>query len=519
MKRILIIVFFLCALWPTIAPAGYLSTMMADANEGGSGLGFIFLFITLYLIGVVCLFFGCLVKFRNHSSTPNYFKTCFRIATDAAGEFIGTAFFLHIICTIALIIVYAIVLMIISKEMTIGGFITVVAIGFTCSIVVALSICLLRIKAGEYFQNIPNAKSYDDDTIKEQQPPPIIETEVKTDSPSEGSSYTKNSERKTFKWNSNYTVFGILIVSVAAFIFFVIFGPRQAEKPKTQEAPPVMTEEMKNDFISQYIKDLFPGVDYNESSVDKYPATAVSAKVNKYTFKVRNKSDKAVCMDYFKSGKKLRSDCDSSGFRNAFYIVTTPNPGTDINGDGLPELIVQKYSGGAHCCFAYDIFSLGKNLKLIDTLFGRHSYFNFKDLDNDGKYEAIGRDWIFAYWSGSFAGSPAPEVILHWRNGKYRLAGHLMKKTPPLEADLYNKIPYIYSESETYTVVSAVMIKLIYTGNGNLALKYCDWFWQNLDQKIPKQKLINQKNEFLADFKKQLKGSLYWPELKKINGW
>ena len=287
--------------------------------------------------------------------------------------------------------------------------------------------------------------------------------------------------------------------------------PRSAEEKKH--------EEMKNDFISQYVKDLFEGSDDTESSSDKYPTRAESAKVNKYNFKVRNKSDKVVCMYYFKSGKKIRSDCDSSGFHNAFYIVTTPNPGTDINGDGLPELIVQKYSGGAHCCFAYAIFSLGKNLKLIDTLFGEHSYFNFKDLDGDGKYEAIGRDWVFAYWSGSFADSPAPEVILRWKNGKYRLAVDLMKKTPPLEKDLYDKMPYISREGETYTIVSAVMIKLIYTGNGNLALQYCDWFWKNLYKKTPKQKLINQKNEFLADFKKQLKGSLYWLELKRMNGW
>src|SRR5260370_8283905 len=36
--------------------------------------------------------------------------------------------------------------------------------------------------------------------------------------------------------------------------------------------------------------------------------------------------------------------------------------GSDINGDGKPELIVQGYSGGAHCCYTYRIISLSGGL-------------------------------------------------------------------------------------------------------------------------------------------------------------
>ena len=326
--------------------------------------------------------------------------------------------------------------------------------------------------------------------------------------------------------NWKYSVLALAVVAVVIFfidipvtkIWYKIVGPpRQQAEKYIDKGSKVVQKEEKSDFISEYVNDLLEHPGFSESSSDKYPTTAKRAEVNNYTFKVRNKSDKKECMDFLKSGKKIRSNC---GYLfETFAIVTNPAPGTDINGDGLPKIIVEEYSGGAHCCFSYKIFSLGKNLKLIDTLFGEHSYFNFKDLDGDGKYEAIGRDWAFAYWAESFVGSPAPEVILRWKNGKYRLAGDLMNKPPPLEKDLYEKMPYIYREGATYSVVSNVMIKLIYTGNGNLALKYCDWFWQNLYKDKPKQQILKEKNEFLADFKKQLKGSYYWPELKKMNGW
>src|SRR5260370_31812011 len=39
--------------------------------------------------------------------------------------------------------------------------------------------------------------------------------------------------------------------------------------------------------------------------------------------------------------------------------------GTDINGDGKPELIVQGYSGGAHCCYTYRIISLSGGVPLV----------------------------------------------------------------------------------------------------------------------------------------------------------
>jgi hypothetical protein len=39
-----------------------------------------------------------------------------------------------------------------------------------------------------------------------------------------------------------------------------------------------------------------------------------------------------------------------------------PITGKDVNGAGCPDAVLVSFSGGAHCCWTYHIFSLGKTL-------------------------------------------------------------------------------------------------------------------------------------------------------------
>jgi hypothetical protein len=268
------------------------------------------------------------------------------------------------------------------------------------------------------------------------------------------------------------------------------------------------------------------------TSDEEDPVTS-RVTIGSYLSEIQESADRnKICVTFFKSGKRIRSDCgDSSGLlstESIMSIIMSPPAGTDINGDGIPKIIVRYFSGGAHCCYKYGIYSLGKKLEQIDNLQGVHSSFKFRDLDGDGKYEAIGRDWTFAYWNASFAGSPAPEIILRWKNGRYRLAEDLMKKTPN-----HNEILRLAKEYRKGAVFEdksmmslhweakwwAVMLKLIYTGNGDLAWKFCDWFWPISDQQSISRKYLADKKRFLAEFKKQLNESPHWPDIKKMNGW
>ena len=40
----------------------------------------------------------------------------------------------------------------------------------------------------------------------------------------------------------------------------------------------------------------------------------------------------------------------------------------DVIGDGIPNVVVETYSGGVHCCFSYFKFELGEHFRLINRI-------------------------------------------------------------------------------------------------------------------------------------------------------
>jgi len=42
--------------------------------------------------------------------------------------------------------------------------------------------------------------------------------------------------------------------------------------------------------------------------------------------------------------------------------------GTDVTGEGEPDLLISEYSGGAHCCFTFHVFRIGVRFALIQSI-------------------------------------------------------------------------------------------------------------------------------------------------------
>jgi hypothetical protein len=80
-----------------------------------------------------------------------------------------------------------------------------------------------------------------------------------------------------------------------------------------------------------------------------------------------------------------------------------------LDGAGPPEVVLNQYSGGAHCCSSTWIYT-GAHRVVKDWF---HSPPVLRDVDGDGIPEFHGADSGFAYAFGSFASSGFPAKV--WR--------------------------------------------------------------------------------------------------------
>ena len=184
-------------------------------------------------------------------------------------------------------------------------------------------------------------------------------------------------------------------------------------------------------------------------------------------------------------------DVKHQGFGNR---VETPEV-RDITGDGVPELIVESFSGGAHCCWTYRIYSLGETLTCIgyfpDTAHG----LLFADYDQDGVYEIDTTDATFDYWQTAYAYSPKPLIIFRYGPDGYHLDTERMHTPPPEDDHFQAEVVKVSSEMGKHELTGlqddpwkqtgvppslwSFMLDLIYTGNGSMAWDFYNQVWQD----------------------------------------
>ncbi len=104
-------------------------------------------------------------------------------------------------------------------------------------------------------------------------------------------------------------------------------------------------------------------------------------------------------------------------------VIETDSPRT-----GYDSMLVEVYSGGAHCCYT-TIVCIVHGSKAGATAFDRQDggTFGFTDVDGDGVKEIQINDWSFAYYGTndsdlelSFAFSPAMARLMVYEGDKWR---------------------------------------------------------------------------------------------------
>jgi hypothetical protein len=84
----------------------------------------------------------------------------------------------------------------------------------------------------------------------------------------------------------------------------------------------------------------------------------------------------------------------------------------DLDGDGEPEVLVDTFSGGAHCCLTTRLLSFNGTGYTPKDINYRDAGYQLKDADGDGRFELVGQDPIFAGAFTAFAGSALPPQVL-----------------------------------------------------------------------------------------------------------
>lgn len=93
---------------------------------------------------------------------------------------------------------------------------------------------------------------------------------------------------------------------------------------------------------------------------------------------------------------------------------------TDLDKNGEPEVLVDLYTGGAHCCSFTQIYAFdaaNNSYKRVKGAWYDYGY-ELMDLDKDGSPEFRAADFRFAAAFTAYAASGAPPRILRFANGK-----------------------------------------------------------------------------------------------------
>jgi len=152
-------------------------------------------------------------------------------------------------------------------------------------------------------------------------------------------------------------------------------------------------------------------------------------------------------------------DCLTVVYEGGRQLITFGTPGTlaaytvseltgaDVNGDGLPDLVVSAWSGGAHCCYSSGVYSVGEDVKPVLTLAtGNCGPGEFADLDGNGTREFVTCDDRFANMYCSYADSPFPRVIYSYDSSR----GIYVVDTPRFASHFREQLAEALDQAQTW---------------------------------------------------------------------
>jgi hypothetical protein len=173
-----------------------------------------------------------------------------------------------------------------------------------------------------------------------------------------------------------------------------------------------------------------------------------------------------------------------------------PISGTDLNGDGKPEIVLSGYTGGLRCCYAYEVVSLDGKPKVLHT-FQNPIPMKF-DKQSDGTVLIRATDGVFDFFMVPHMDAVLPQLVLKPEgnnlvdvSAKYpeiydKEIEQTRKQLTPAELEKFRNSNYhdkLYTDQfPTVRKVLTIVLDYIYSGREELAWQTLDEMWPPADE-------------------------------------
>jgi hypothetical protein len=185
-----------------------------------------------------------------------------------------------------------------------------------------------------------------------------------------------------------------------------------------------------------------------------------------------------------------------------------PASGSDLNGDGKPEIVLSGYTGGLHCCYAYEIVSLDSQPKVLHT-FQNPVPIKF-EKQPDGTVLIRASDGVFDYFMVPHQVAVIPQLVLKPEgdnlvdvSAQYpalydQEIEEARRHLTPAELDQFRKSDYhqnlFTDEFATVHKVLTIVLDYIYSGREDKAWQTLDEMWPAADVSRVKALIIERRH-------------------------
>jgi hypothetical protein len=181
--------------------------------------------------------------------------------------------------------------------------------------------------------------------------------------------------------------------------------------------------------------------------------------------------------------------------------------GTDINGDGKPEVVIDGYSGGERCCFTYTVVKLGASTQVLRSI-ASNSALNFEKQD-DGSVLIKGVDSSMDYFVVPHPMAVIPQVYLKMQGDTLqdvsaqfqtqydKLIDDAKSQLTPADLEKFRQSRYndkmFTDQLPTVRRVLTIVVNYLYSGREEQAWKALDELWPASDQGRVKNLILERR--------------------------